>query len=672
MPHSQYASTLAAGQQAHQRFRAAFMEIIRPTWASYESESSTACVPFHDITNIPLPRNVEVYPELGETSVSEPSVLPSEGSEVPRLPAPSPAMLPTSQAVSAMPCSSPSVMCSSPSMLHVDSQNTDMSASDRPCTRSNSGLTFNYIPPPSLATTCSALEDIDTLLHPPRKNGIGTKPFSSDDYLQTRMTMMQSLLWVYSRMNRPGWIKASEQVAHTNRGGASLAKTLRSWCQAFIVDRHDLPTNPYGGWKCSMLKNNEELAEEIKAHLQSVGKYVCAADIVHYMARSDVQERLGLTKGVGLSTVHEWMRSLEYRWMRTPRGQFIDGHEREDVVTYCQEVFLPEMFKWLDSCRQWNPDGSEEVRAHVDGFRTMVAWYGDQSIFTANDRRDMRWVQASEMPRPRPKGEGASLMVGDFISADYGFLRSKDGTMSAQRLFKPGKNHDGYFQSPDVLDQLTSAMDILDRDYPDEDHVFIIDNATTHLKRADDALSARKMPKFPSTNFGVLANMIGPNGKVLHGPDGKIMKHKIRMADARFRDGQPQSLYFPEGHSQAGAFKGMAEILKEHGYQGIDGLRAECPKFQCPPGVTKCCCRRLLYSEPDFRDVESLAQLHCKKRGYTVIFLPRFHCELNPIEQCWGYAKRKYREYPPSSLEADLERNVSTAMDTITVLLIRR
>ena len=150
------------------------------------------------------------------------------------------------------------------------------------------------------------------------------------------------------------------------------------------------------------------------------------------------------------------------------------------------------------------------------------------------------------------------------------------------------------------------------------------------------------------------------------------MKHKIRMADARFRDGQPQSLYFPEGHSQAGAFKGMAEILKEHGYQGIDGLRAECPKFQCPPGVTKCCCRRLLYSKPDFRDVESLAQLHCKKRGYTVIFLPRFHCELNPIEQCWGYAKRKYREYPPSSLEADLERNMSTAMDTITILLIQR
>jgi hypothetical protein len=34
------------------------------------------------------------------------------------------------------------------------------------------------------------------------------------------------------------------------------------------------------------------------------------------------------------------------------------------------------------------------------------------------------------------------------------------------------------------------AMDILEEHYPDEDHVLVFDNATTHLKRADDALSA--------------------------------------------------------------------------------------------------------------------------------------------------------------------------------------
>ena len=41
------------------------------------------------------------------------------------------------------------------------------------------------------------------------------------------------------------------------------------------------------------------------------------------------------------------------------------------------------------------------------------------------------------------------------------------------------------------------AMDILEEYFPDEDHVMVFDNATTHLKRADTALSARKMPKFP-------------------------------------------------------------------------------------------------------------------------------------------------------------------------------
>ena len=39
-------------------------------------------------------------------------------------------------------------------------------------------------------------------------------------------------------------------------------------------------------------------------------------------------------------------------------------------------------------------------------------------------------------------------------------------------------------------------MDILEKHYPNEDHVLVFDNATTHTKRADNAFSTRKMPKF--------------------------------------------------------------------------------------------------------------------------------------------------------------------------------
>jgi hypothetical protein len=43
-------------------------------------------------------------------------------------------------------------------------------------------------------------------------------------------------------------------------------------------------------------------------------------------------------------------------------------------------------------------------------------------------------------------------------------------------------------------------MDILSRDYADEKHIFIFDNATTHQKRAGNTLSARQVPKFTPKN----------------------------------------------------------------------------------------------------------------------------------------------------------------------------
>ncbi|KAJ7787695.1 hypothetical protein B0H13DRAFT_2395179, partial [Mycena leptocephala] len=42
--------------------------------------------------------------------------------------------------------------------------------------------------------------------------------------------------------------------------------------------------------------------------------------------------------------------------------------------------------------------------------------------------------------------------------------------------------------------------------------------------------------------------------------------------------------------------------------------------------------------------------------------------ELNFIEQCWGYAKRIYRMFPPSSKEEDLTRNMLEALDSVPLI----
>ncbi|KAI0672728.1 hypothetical protein C8Q78DRAFT_1077067 [Trametes maxima] len=396
-------------------------------------------------------------------------------------------------------------------------------------------------------------------------------------------------------------------------------------------------------------------------------------DIVHFMSEPAVLLRFGLNHPISLSTAQRWMHALDYRWTKTPSGQFVDGHEREDVVKYRQEQFLPAMAEYDLRARQWNQAGEEvpldlppeqptptgtEPEAGTESRhrqRRVVYWWHDESTFYAHDRRQRRWVHKREKAVPRKKGEGASLMVADFVSAEYGWLRSPDGKESARKLFRAGKNRDGYFTYEEILEHATAAMDILEKHYPEDEHVLIFDNAPTHLKRAPDALSARKMSMGPTREgkpvFGVERSVVDINGRPVYAPDGAIRKEKVPMADARFKDGTPQSLYFPQGHPRAGAFKGMAILLQERGYD-TTGLRAQCNKdFKCRPPALNCCCRRLLYNEPDFQDVESLLEIQCRRRGFPILFLPKFHS---------------------SSSEADLERNVVSALDQVPMVVIRR
>jgi hypothetical protein len=96
----------------------------------------------------------------------------------------------------------------------------------------------------------------------------------------------------------------------------------------------------------------------------------------------------------------------------------------------------------------------------------------------------------------------------------------------------------------------------------------------------------------------------------------------------------------------------MVTILEEHGYEDVSNVRAECkPHFSCKPGAQRCCCRRMLYNVPDFTNIKSTLELACESHEISVLFLPKFDCELSFIEQCWSHAKRTYRLQPPSTSE---------------------
>jgi hypothetical protein len=80
----------------------------------------------------------------------------------------------------------------------------------------------------------------------------------------------------------------------------------------------------------------------------------------------------------------------------------------------------------------------------------------------------------------------------------------------------------------------------------------------------------------------------------------------------------------------SGEPKGLKTVLEEHGFS-VDHMRAKCSPV-CPIDNKDCCMARLLSQQDDFRDQVSMLEELIRHAGHECIFLPKFHCELNPIE----------------------------------------
>ncbi|KAG1722117.1 hypothetical protein EDB19DRAFT_1645998 [Suillus lakei] len=168
---------------------------------------------------------------------------------------------------------------------------------------------------------------------------------------------MKQFLWVYVDPQSSAygkWTMASLLTAKALERKPAHSQVLRERVHAFIADHEDLPFNIYGTWNESLLDKGEDLTQEIHIHLQGIGKYVKAMDLVDFLNTPEMRKQSGLTKRIHLATAQRWMKKLEYRWMKDPKGQFVDGHERDDVVAYRQETFLPAWEAIKEKTRDWS------------------------------------------------------------------------------------------------------------------------------------------------------------------------------------------------------------------------------------------------------------------------------------------------------------------------------
>jgi hypothetical protein len=181
------------------------------------------------------------------------------------------------------------------------------------------------------------------------------------------------------------WMGASRDTTKHQGRGEWFSQQLQEWSCAFIEDDTFLPTSATGCHNTSII-DDEDLQLELCAHLQSIGKYVVSQDIVQFMEQPDIQTCYGLKKGISEWRGRNWMNKLGYWWTEDKKGQYVDGHKRDDIIEYWQKIFLP-IWKALEPYLQnWHHDGTEDATGGNQTWpRQIVLWFHDESTFYVHD-----------------------------------------------------------------------------------------------------------------------------------------------------------------------------------------------------------------------------------------------------------------------------------------------
>jgi len=210
------------------------------------------------------------------------------------------------------------------------------------------------------------------------------------------------------------------------------------------------------------------------------------------------------------------------------------------------------------------------------------------------------------------KGRGHLIHVSDFVEEENGrlIIHDEDGNVvkDAHCITYPGSHGDAWWDHAQLLVQVNKAIVIFEEAHPDCIALFVFDHSSAHASLGPDALHTFDMNK--------------SNG-------GKQRKQRdtvipMNNPHPEFR-GKKQTMT-----TETGEAKGLQQTLEERGFD-VKNMKIKCSPV-CAVENEGCCMARLLSKQDDFRLQKSLLEEKIAERGHLCVFLPKFHCELNPIE----------------------------------------
>ncbi|KAH8983234.1 hypothetical protein EDB92DRAFT_1951794 [Lactarius akahatsu] len=305
-----------------------------------------------------------------------------------------------------------------------------------------------------------------------------------DVIFRARITTMVGILNLYlDKALSYTWRNASLVVVKAQGQGTMHARNLHEWILDFIQDGC-LPFHRYGQVRWTVLED-EDISRSLQLQLGECAKHghIKAANVVKLISGPEMQAcltQIGVCKPtISEWTACNWLRKLNWRYEPKKNGMYIDGHKQDDVVQY-RKAFVAHWKEYAMQFRKWDNNGNPLPLPTGSGGRLILVTH-DESTFYQNDERKTHWAHSSTTATPKPKGNGQSLMVPNFLTIEWGCLCH--GDHAARVIFKAGKNCDGYFGTDQVNQQVSHTINIFEEKMRGgAQALFMFNNVPSHQK----------------------------------------------------------------------------------------------------------------------------------------------------------------------------------------------
>eukprot|EP00733_Pompholyxophrys_punicea_P000769 Pompholyxophrys_punicea_v1_NODE_274_length_2425_cov_15.995782.p2 type:complete len:380 gc:universal NODE_274_length_2425_cov_15.995782:1283-144(-) len=271
--------------------------------------------------------------------------------------------------------------------------------------------------------------------------------------------------------------------------------------------------------------------------------------------------------------------------------------------------------------------------------REAIYVYQDETTGKAGS---VQKIMFSEKGRAMParKNEGGSYMLSGFVveRGSTGRLAFSDDEYKAYKIRNPEsklpqcadmyleirKNKDGYWNSERFLEQMKTAISIFEELFPGAEAVILLDHSGGHTKKPEDGLNAHNMDVTSGRKQPFIRNTIW-QGQVQH-------------------IGQ----------------RGLKSLVQERGL-----WKAGMKQDDLIEVLNQC---------EDFINQKSLVEELCETYGqwkHRVIWIPKFHAELNCSELKWAAIKSRSRQRSTGNMKT-FKKVFKEEAESFTIQEVRR